>query len=585
MNIKIKFEPFKEKNIISMNNGPLPRFSALNNYVNMPLLDMAPSLLREIIEELNDNFTLTVIGTDFERNFLKDFAENFFERNENSMYCEKVLFEDYDVPLNLKETLNETLQMANQAAINVDEKIKVYADIDIFLDTSLAFCVETPKEANLCVVSDLSQAEEVLGLIDGKLVVCLAERNQVIFDEEKNKYIWNATEDKLFEVVNSIIERVVIPAYVERVSVNANKTGDTKLQEQIEKTHQTENLIEVELPKEIYEGDVILPQYTISGNENSSVHVRLESTNMNVIEVASEKKNSVEIYKLKAVHAGDSEIRFYRQSEIEPFKMIALHVKSDELVKDIKLNVPERIKVGQTFQIKADYIPASAPDIKQAIWSTSNSDVLEVVDADTYLAKAVGVATVTVATERITKSIDVTVLPRVKEITLSEQSLELKIGTKRTIAVDVNPNIDEKIHAKSSNVKVAEVSLNEIGEWEIKAKGIIANGKGQCKVLFETEDGECKAVCEVMVVSTLGTKSKNGSYLSRTALFTVFAFVLQFFTKPLGYFGGIGCGVIAVILGVIGIGKYRKDAFWQITLMIISILIILLNLALFIASR
>ena len=181
----------------------------------------------------------------------------------------------------------------------------------------------------------------------------------------------------------------------------------------------------------------------------------------------------------------------------------------------------------------------------------------------------------------MSESIEVSVIPSIEKINLSESKMQMYIGEKKRIIVSLSPNgsLNEDIHAKSSNPKVAEISQNDMGDWVIQAKGIEANGKGKgvCRIVFTSEDGKCQSTCEVTVASTMQRTRQKQAFLTRTALFTVFAFVLQFFTKPLGYYGGMGCAAVAVLLGLVGIIKTKRQVFWQILLIIISALIFVVN--------
>ena len=103
--IKIKFHLFQNKCTISLDNAPLPRYSSLNSYVNRPLLDMAGILLETLSDELNDEFSLTVTGTQFEQKFLKDLQETHND-------CVSFKVEDFGVGGELKDRYNRTAKDA-----------------------------------------------------------------------------------------------------------------------------------------------------------------------------------------------------------------------------------------------------------------------------------------------------------------------------------------------------------------------------------------------------------------------------------------------------------------------------------------
>ena len=90
--IKLKYDPFQNKCTISMNGAPLPRYSALNSYANQMVLEGAFTLLQDISDELNDDFSLTVEGSTFEINFLRDLQARYPD-------CVEFITEKYEVDL------------------------------------------------------------------------------------------------------------------------------------------------------------------------------------------------------------------------------------------------------------------------------------------------------------------------------------------------------------------------------------------------------------------------------------------------------------------------------------------------------
>ena len=116
--IKIKFHLFQNKCTISLDNAPLPRYSSLNSYVNRPLLDMAGILLQTLSDELNDEFSLTVTGTQFEQKFLKDLQETHSD-------CVSFKVEDFGVGGELKDRYNRTAKDAAISAMRIRKRFLV----------------------------------------------------------------------------------------------------------------------------------------------------------------------------------------------------------------------------------------------------------------------------------------------------------------------------------------------------------------------------------------------------------------------------------------------------------------------------
>lgn len=565
--IKIKFHLFQNKCTISVNDLPLPRYSSLNNYVNRPLLDMASILMQTLSDELNDEFSLTVTGTQFEQKFLADLQETHSD-------CVSFKVEEFGVGGELKDRYNRTLQdvAALSASIGNEHKEKVFSEVDLNVDARLAETVSAAREATLCVANSPESAKQMLRTSAGQLVLCVSEKTKVVC-LNGNQYIWCVRQDEIADAVTAVVEHFAIPRYINRVAEFAKNNENSGVAEVINNQKRIDVSIVVNMDRTALEGDYIIPQFKCLEKDTVCPKIRIESANQNVIQVEGNK--------LLAIREGKAEIRFYRDNEIDAFEVIPVVIRPDNLVKAISLEVPQKIKTGNKYSIDAKYVPANAPDIATAVWSSDNKRVVEVYDDGTFKALSEGRATITVKTERASESIEITVIPSLDKIDLSESKLQMFIGEKKRIKVSLSPSgsLNEEIRAKSSNPKVAEISQNDLGDWIVQAKGIEANGKGKgvCRIVFTSEDGKCQSTCEVTVASTMERTRKKQAFLTRTALFTVFAFVLQFFTKPIGYYGGMGCAAIAVLLGVLGIIKTKKQVFWQILLIIISALIFAVN--------
>ena len=572
--IKIKFDPFQDKCTISMNDAPLPRYSSLNSYVNKPLLDMASALLQTISDELNDDFALSIVGTQFEQRFLSDLRKNHTE-------CVSFAAEEFGIGVELRERFESTQKIAEGLSVGINEEYRerVFSETTIKIDERLIERVNSLQKATLCVANNLATAKEMIKNYAGQLILCISEDSRVIC-LNGNKYIWCVKEDEMDESVEAVVERFAIPRFINQVSDVVKKMEDANIRESVDKQKKIDVSISVQMDTSAIEGDYITPVFSCSGMQDASSIVRIESSKNNVAEVRGTR--------LYAVREGRTEVRFYKDNEIDAFDVIALTIKPDNLVKTISLSVPNKIKIGNTYTIQSKYVPSDAPDFVNAKWTTDNRDIVEVYNDGTFKALAEGTATITVKAERASADVEVTVISGIEKINLSTEKIHMYIGEKDNIEITLSPRsaLLEEISAKSSNPKVAEVIKDDMGNWTVVAKGIEANGKGKgvCKIIFFSVDGECQSTCDITVESTMARNRKKSGFLSRTAIFTVLAFVLQFVTKPLGYYCTVASAGFAVLLGLVGIVKNKSDALWQIILMLISGVIIALNVALLIGA-
>ena len=556
-NIRIKFNPFQTKCTIEMNNAPLPAHSSVNNYVNKSILEMASSLLNAISDELNDDFELTVIGPKFEQCFIRDLQNGYAD-------CVSYSTEEYDLAVELRERFEKTKQLATRLdkISSAEYMERIYSELPVEIDATLARKVEEPKEATIIVAKDKNSAKEFINNFAGQLIICVEEKNKVVC--LRQKCIWCVNENQISECINAAIERFAIPKYIDTVSKAAKETDDIHTQKKVETQTKIESVLSVKMAEKVIEGDFIKAEIFCDGKLTDGSNVRVESSDVRVVGLQNNQ--------LFAFKAGKAEIRFFKGNEIEAFAKVVVTVEADNLVKAIALTAPDKIKTGNSYKINAVYSPADAVDISSAEWSVENNKIGTISSEGMFKALNAGKTKITVKTVRRSESIEIEVIQNITEITLSAEKLELHIGQKKIVEVDVagNKALLEEVTAKSSNPRVAEVSKNDMGEWMVTAKGVQTNGTGECTIIFETADGKCKTECKVLVESTMRVSEKKSAFLRNTAIVTLLAFCAQFITKPLGYYCGAGIGAIAIILGVFGIIKTKKDVFWQILLMIIS---------------
>lgn len=182
---------------------------------------------------------------------------------------------------------------------------------------------------------------------------------------------------------------------------------------------------------------------------------------------------------------------------------IACSTQSGEVVlaipaTSISLNPNQaNLKVAETLQLEATVLPENATD-KTIAWTSSNTNIIEIDSNGLVTAISVGEATITASNSAgQTAVITLTVVPTLAEsLSVSPQSVTLKVGESGNIAVTIAPNTttDKSVTWVSSNEDIATVNSEGL---------VTAHALGECEITATTADGSNKiASCHIKVGAT-----------------------------------------------------------------------------------
>ena len=162
-------------------------------------------------------------------------------------------------------------------------------------------------------------------------------------------------------------------------------------------------------------------------------------------------------------------------------------------------NASENLIVGMTKKLEAAITPEDATT-KTITWTSSNTDVATVTAEGIVTAKGAGTSVITAKTYNgKTAKCTITVKQQVTAIALSDETVSLWVGKKKTLTATATPTTanNTSVSWSSSDNKVATVS----------SKGVItAKGKGTCTITCTAADGYgTKNTCEVTVKQPVTT--------------------------------------------------------------------------------
>ncbi len=165
-------------------------------------------------------------------------------------------------------------------------------------------------------------------------------------------------------------------------------------------------------------------------------------------------------------------------------------------VASIKLNKTRlTLDIDESYQLVATITPTNATD-KTIVWSSSDTTIATVSDNGLVIPNEPGDAVITASTTdgtNLSASCQVTVVKRVKEITLNESSLHLTLPETAQLTAFVSPNdaTNAVLNWTSSKPSVATVDNNGF---------IISKSVGTTTIKATTTDGSnLSATCQVNV--------------------------------------------------------------------------------------
>lgn len=161
-------------------------------------------------------------------------------------------------------------------------------------------------------------------------------------------------------------------------------------------------------------------------------------------------------------------------------------------------------EIGATYQLTATVLPEDAEN-KSVTWASSNSAVCTISEEGLVTAIGDGTATVTVTTVDggKTATCEVAVFIPVTAIVISYQTLQLQVGDKKKLGINVRPNnaTDQSVEWSSSDNLVVTVD----------AEGNVTAKKAGTVVITVTSvsNPEISASCEVTVTQPVKSISLN----------------------------------------------------------------------------
>lgn len=550
--VKLKLNPFKADNIVSINDRPLSPYSELNNYIKEPLLTWADVFFDAAEREINDEFEFTVIADDFESMFLQDMSTSY-------NYCRTCLRGNFEIATPLYERLAVVSKVANKYGLQINpSKVKFAvapnAQVDLTHDQ---IELVGPEKATFYICDHTSNNND-LSSLDTSIVIQPSDKVS-LSKVGPAKYLWEVPNDKLKTIICAAVDHfsvapVIIEAANELIQSDKVNPEDKQL---IRHAIEIDGYVQIRDPEPIEVGKVCSLEYKTFPENLDTPNIRIVPSTTDYITI-----NGLMI---EAKAPGITHIDIYVGEKNIPVARKVVSTYHNNMVQDIELTAPSvTIGVGHELQISAVLTPLDADDANLVEWSVNNHEVATINDDGKLLAHAAGQVVVTASTTRVSKQIQIEICPCASKVELSCEKCQLFVGQTQPISVSIEPQncFSAEYTWKTSDKAVATVVSQDDGALAIRATGI-----GECTISFVANEGGAAAVCTVRVESTFKKNEKQHGMLSATLVLTIISFFCSAFSFPIGV---IGCAVAAVVCGIVAINNNKHDIFWAFLLMGVS---------------
>ena len=499
-NLKITLNPYGEYNTASLDGNPLSPYSEISNFIKLPLLNWASELLDAAEREINDDFSLTIVGERFERLFLESLCCS-------QKSCVSFYTESFAVNFHVEKRFNVIKKLADKYNIEYtlkDFALTFYSDVPMVLEKDILVPDDCDK-AFLTIVKDRETAAKAEKLSSAKIIILVSSQKRVT-PLKSGKYLWEIPPEELYEVVSATLDRLARIPFIINVSKKllSCKLLDLHDKEMVMLATSVTPLIKVENigPLEVGSETNVKLKAVPEGSDIPSV--RLESSASHIIEI-----NRLTV---KAVSVGQAVISVFKDDEIIPFAKLVVDTFKDNSIKRIILDRKEpNMGIGRTQQIELSVFPANAVDEKYIVWSVDNPSIATVDENGTVTAKANGRVTVTASTPKVSESVIIDVLPNITKITLSSDDIKLLKGDTTPISVICEPSncFNNGYHWDTSDNNVASVETLSDGSLIVRAKE-----NGTCTLSCIADEGGCSATCNVEVIDPDDVKKQIKKQMS-----------------------------------------------------------------------
>lgn len=548
--IKIEYSYFREDVFIEVNGEPLDIFDESLNVLRKEFHLYAPSFFKILDLYFKNPYIVEFSGLKYQISCLETLQKD-------AMYCHQIKTNEIQCSTAEEELLHELKELQKRYNIQIDNNTEV---------TVCAAEAQNAADGDICLCSP----DTIPEVFSQKILVCLS-----------NKYaIYRAGEQYIAEIPEDVKQQF-IDYYRFTHKLNPYLCSlIEKLRSQKLSREDSACL------KALRTG---IPQYVIGGipsamdvGEQSEITFKIyphTAGNAYTLKSSNVMALTLEGTCLHAVDGGISELVVEDKSgsKVEAF---SVQIKKHEYVQSIRLVASfQYLKVKESGQIDAYMLPENAEDSDALKWTSSNTDIVQVMKGGKVIAFKPGKCIITVSSKNVKSSLELWVREEITSISLSDTSVTLAQGETCRLQCIVFPEnaIDDDIEWTVSNELLGTMHISQ----DNKSCSFTphAGKSGNCTISCTTSNGKIGESCAV----NIEPPENHDALYTCAILFTVLGCVaLSWLIILLGFIGYLMSLCVPTILCLIGIShndpKYNFKSLLAINI-IVSIVFLFLHVA------
>lgn len=478
--VKIKIDPFTNSSTISINGIAISRFSRLANYLFKPFFAWAEKFLVLAEEECNDDFNLTIISTDFEKELVA--ALN----NRADSGCRNISYETFSLDISIDKRIMNLATICNKYHIPMLSctKMQVYSELMIDIDRNYVELCPDSTAAQICI---LKNTEGFVPTKSNMFVLGVSDTSKAE-RISKHTMLWLCKRDGLQQLISYATERIAKVKYIGNICDALNALDLSNEDREVVKVlRMTDPIIEINAPDKLDCGEKKTVEFLHKPLKAVMPSIFVDTANPEIIEVVG--------YELHAVGEGTAQIGFWKGDENTPFCTKNIAVKKDNRVKSITLHRDEpNMAIGDSQIIKVSYEPADALDGPYLIWKSSDENIATVDRNGNVKAISDGRVEISASSTLVSESVIIDVLPFIQTVDIPK-SISLVEGKQEFISVKICPSnsADMQCVWVSDDPDIAYVESTNNESY------VVGVNPGVCNLTCKAVKGSAMAKCKVTV--------------------------------------------------------------------------------------
>ncbi|MDD2299136.1 MAG: Ig-like domain-containing protein [Fermentimonas sp.] len=464
--VTLTYNPYLPELRITINGRKLSDYSALMEYRHVWFTEWCEIFFLEIMKEVNDAYSLTFVGGEFESEIMEKLAAN--DRNCVSFtYSEPVInmsvyermaeLERLDEERSDLELLSVALWDQNQTL--VDAMFEILDEAEVFtFDSSEEMVCEDCSLVRI-ILGKVNDLTDLAGAFD--VGIALAEtypnddlmyqlktlgRDCFVFvigaatefiNKEDNVFLYTVDVDNITDCLMKVIAGKGICRILSEQAYGIQKRfehRDSLISETEEKQLaslcQIEPFYKISVPSSMYKGrtqTIEILEIPFIG----SAEYTFETSDKGIVSFSN--------MDMKAISEGKTLVSVYRVGNPEPIKVFLIEVCDQTLIQEIRIFPKTKyLAVGMQEALEVSFVPTNAVNIDEIKWLTSDDGVAKV-DGGNIVGLGCGKCKITASTDETKTEVDVIVQPHISDIICPTSYIELPSGEQKEWKYKVEP--------------------------------------------------------------------------------------------------------------------------------------------------